>query len=323
MNRKRIVIIAGTLFSLILLVVVLWRLDWQAFVNALTQLSYAHVVVAMLGILGVVALRALRWLLINNVSISQFKAFWQAAAIGFLGNMIYPLRAGEVLRVLALHHFLGIPFGKALSSAVIDRMLDMMLVGIFMLFVIWLHGSRLDASIGIGAIGIFVLCILVLLGLLFLADKLLQSAKQWHFHRHWQIRLLHLYCHGLQGVIDFRQAPYALTVVPLTLIVFLGDYYIMWQVMAAFGWELPYSAAITVGVFIMLGASLPSAPSYIGIYQVAAILALKLYDVGTSEAVAYSLVLQLVQFIVLGIQGGLVTLYCGFHLSRNPQVEGQ
>ncbi|ALG66686.1 lysylphosphatidylglycerol synthase transmembrane domain-containing protein [Beggiatoa leptomitoformis] len=320
MNKKHKLIIVGTLFSLLLLIFVLARLDWQLFLTALTQLSFNHLLFAILGILCIVLLRAFRWLLIANTGLQQFKAFWQAAAIGFLGNMIYPLRAGEVLRVLAIHHFIGLPFGKALSSSVIDRMLDMMMVGIFMLFVIWLHGSQIDASVGVGAVGVFIICVLILSILLFMADKLLIYAKKWHFQKHWQTRLLHWYSHGLQGIIDFRQAPYALAVVPITLIIFLGDYYILWQIMTAFGWTLPYSAAITVGVFIMLGASLPSAPGYIGIYQVAAILALKLYDIDSSTAVAYSVVLQLIQFAVLGIQGGLVTLYCGFHLSKDPQT---
>ena len=38
------------------------------------------------------------------------------------------------------------------------------------------------------------------------------------------------------------------------------DYFWMWQIMAAFGWDLPFEAGLTVGVFLLLSISLPSAP---------------------------------------------------------------
>ena len=62
--------------------------------------------------------------------------------------------------------------------------------------------------------------------------------------------------------------------------------------------------------------NLPSAPGYIGIYQVACVLALTLYGIDQNLALAYSIVLHLVSFFIIGIQGILVTMYCGFNLSR-------
>jgi glycosyltransferase 2 family protein len=77
---------------------------------------------------------------------------------------------------------------------------------------------------------------------------------------------------------------------------------------------------LTVAAFIGAGASLPSAPGYIGIYQVACILALQLYGVLESQALAYSVVLQLLVFLVVGIQGGWAMVSCGLRLSELPSV---
>ena len=46
---------------------------------------------------------------------------------------------------------------------------------------------------------------------------------------------------------------------------------------------------------------------------------LGLYGIDESVAVAYSIVLQMLTFTVIGVQGMLVTAYCGFNLSREHQ----
>ena len=119
----------------------------------------------------------------------------------------------------------------------------------------------------------------------------------------------------------FRQTRHLLIVLIITFIVFSIDFFWMWQIMLAFGWKIPFEAGLTVGIFLLLGISLPSAPGFIGIYQVACVLALSLYGIEESLAVAYSIIMQLISFAIMGIQGLMVTLYCGFNLSKERQQE--
>lgn len=319
MTFKRLVIISGTVLSLLLLAIILIRLDWQTFFTAFETVRFTGLVQAALFIIAMIGLRALRWNLIAGLPLTHFKHFWQAINIGYLGNFIYPVRAGEVLRIGALHHFTAIPLGRAATSAVIDRMVDVIALGLFMLLVLWLHGKGIDPNIGKGVISIFTLASLTLILLVVYVNFLQQKAQQWVVSEKWH-SLKVSYLHVLEGIQAFRQVHNLLIILPMSLFIFSVDYYWIWKIMQAFGWSLPFEAALTTGVFVIVGVSLPSTPGYIGIYQVACVLALRLYGIDESSAVAYSIVLQLVTFTVIGLQGGLVTVYCGFNLSKERQL---
>ena len=321
MKSKRFLIILGTLISLILLVIVFSHLDWQAFFNTLKTIRPLEILFAGLIIVVIISLRSLRWTLVADMPVSKFKHFWQAANIGYLGNMIYPARAGEVLRIVAIHHFAPLVIGRAVSSAVIDRMLDAIVMGLFVLLILWIHGQKIDPNIGRSIVGVFIVATLGLILLIVLADRLHAFVQGRVTKGKWQPRLQEWLLHALEGIQSFRKVHNLLVTLLLTISIFLLDYFWMWQIMAAFGWDLPFEAALTVGVFLLLGISLPSAPGYIGIYQIACVLALGLYDIDKTQAVAYSIVLQLLMFTVVGIQGMLVTIYCGFNLSQERQSD--
>jgi uncharacterized protein (TIRG00374 family) len=316
MTKKKFFIVFGSLLSLILLIYILNGLDWQAFFQAIRTISLPEVFLGGVIIIINIAIRSLRWNLVAKLGLDKFKYFWQAANIGYLANIIYPARTGEVLKVIAINKFAPLVFGRAVSSAIIDRMLDMIIVGIFTLMVIWIHGNRIDPNIGRTVIAVFILATLVLSLSVIFVDAIKKRVEIWQFKAKWQQKLHELFVHSLEGIQVFRQSKNILIVLILTMSVFLLDYFWMWKIMGAFGWNLPFEAGLTVGVFLLVSTSIPSAPGFIGVYQMACVLALGLYGIDQTLAVAYSLVLQLITFTIMGIQGMLVTAYCGFSLSQ-------
>jgi uncharacterized protein (TIRG00374 family) len=316
MTKKNFFIVFGSLLSLILLIYILNGLDWQAFFQAIRTISLAEVFLGGVIIMINIAIRSLRWNLVAKLGLDKFKYFWQAANIGYLANIIYPARTGEVLKVIAINKFAPLVFGRAVSSAIIDRMLDMIIVGIFTLMVIWIHGNRIDPNIGRTVIAVFILATLVLSLSVIFVDAIKKRVEIWQFKAKWQQKLHELFVHSLEGIQVFRQSKNILIVLILTMSVFLLDYFWMWKIMGAFGWNLPFEAGLTVGVFLLLSISIPSAPGFIGVYQMACVLALGLYGIDQTLAVAYSIVLQLITFTIMAIQGMLVAAYCGFSLSQ-------
>ncbi len=83
----------------------------------------------------------MRWHFIVGEPLRLYAAFWQAGSIGYLGNLIYPARAGEVLRMLVLRYFSPLAMGHAMSSAVLDWMQDLLAFGFLLLLVMALHGE--------------------------------------------------------------------------------------------------------------------------------------------------------------------------------------
>jgi uncharacterized protein (TIRG00374 family) len=320
MKTKQILIILGTLLSIALLIMVLYRLDWQTFFKTFKTIYLPPLLLAAMIVMINIALRSLRWNLVARIPLTHIKHFWQAANIGYLGNMIYPARAGEVLKIIAIHHFVPLKLGKAVTSAVLDRVFDMITVGIFTLLILWIHGQRVDPNLGRSVIGIFILATLSLIILIIYAKALHQQIQNWSFQTKWQW-LQEWLLHALESIQALRQTSHLFLILLITGLVFTFDYFFAWQVMLALGWSLPFEAAVTVGVFLLLSVSLPSAPGFIGIYQVACVLALKLYGINESVAVAYSIVMQLLTFLIMGTQGALVTIYCGFNLSQERQQD--
>ncbi|HNQ63717.1 MAG TPA: lysylphosphatidylglycerol synthase domain-containing protein, partial [Syntrophorhabdaceae bacterium] len=98
------------------------------------------------------------------------------------------------------------------------------------------------------------------------------------------------------------------------------DSIVVWFIIMAFGWQLPFFAAITLAVFIEAGSSLPSAPGYIGIFQIACVLALKIYSVDESSAVAFSVVFQLLTFTLIFFQGILAAIQNSFGILSAMRV---
>lgn len=318
MKKRHWFIAIGTLISLSILAILFARLDWQTFWQTLQNLRFQELLFATVLMWISIAIRSLRWLFIARQPVKNYVAFWQANSIGYLGNMIYPLRAGEVLKAISIKHFTGTPLGRALSTVVLDRLADVLTLGFILLFIIGWHGKSLDPRLGTGVVIIAVAILISLIILMVTVDKLHKWLASYHFVG-FAKKLQEMTLHGLEAVQAFRHISSLLAAVFLSIFAFWVDYHSFWYIFQAFGWTLSFDAAVTVGVFIGLGGSLPSAPGNVGIYQIASVLALQLYQVSETQAVAYSIILQIVTFVAIGIQGALVVSYCGFNLARESE----
>src|SRR5262249_46505777 len=92
----------------------------------------------------------------------------------------------------------------------------------------------------------------------------------------------------------------------------------------AFQINVPLSAAILVLVATNLGAVIPSSPGSLGVYHFMAVLALSVWGVDTSTAVAFAIAshaLAIGVHIVLGMAGAWYEGVAMFGLSRTAQSE--
>ena len=226
----------------------------------------------------------------------------------------------------AVGRFAQVPMGQAVTSAVVDRVADGLMLGVFMLLVIAIHGANmLGRGVLVSVIGVFVVAAAGLVSFVIWGDRWQARVTRWA--ESWPAppvrqRVPRWYAQALEGVQTLRQPRRLLTVGVLNVTVFLLDYGAMWLVIAAFGWSLPFWAAITVGVFIAVGTSLPSAPGYVGVYQVACVLALRIYGISEAPAAAYSIVLQVLTWTIVCVQGMWVAVSYGVSrpLGANSQL---
>jgi uncharacterized protein (TIRG00374 family) len=316
---KRMISGGGLLVSLAILTVMIWRLDWSTFVEALVGINAAWLVVAVLfGFTGL-ALRALRWNIVSGRPLREYSHFWRSAALGQLGNFIFPLRAGDILRMMSLNKFANVPIGQAVTSAVVDRVNDGFLLVVSMLVVLSIHGMEVIGGPAVISVVTTVGVMVVGAGgfviwghhATSLVDKFATrlSAK-------WADRARKSFDHMLEVGATFRRPARLSGMLVVDGLIVAGDVGVIAALFLTMGWDLPLAAALTTIVFLWAGISLPSAPGFIGIYQIACVLALGLYGIDEPAALAMSVILHLLALGLAVVQGGVATLTYGINLRQ-------
>jgi uncharacterized protein (TIRG00374 family) len=290
----------GLAFSAILLWVVLKNVDVQEIRSAFISIDYKYVVVSGVAIAVGMSLRAIRWRLIAKGPYADHSKFASATYLGVLSNLIFPARAGEVIRILNISDATLFPLSRAVASAMIDRFADIVVLA-FSALLVYFHtpaAAILGQWLSILVIAIFVLCAAIALSVW--RGELL---RDWggtllrRVLRKWALRpeiFLAEFFSELKGLV---RGTSALKIVTVGIAIWCMDYAVVAFIIMSLGLSLPVEAPLMLWVFLAAGSALPSAPGYVGVYQIAAILALSFYNVASSSAVAVALALQLTTIV--------------------------
>ncbi|MBN1149150.1 MAG: flippase-like domain-containing protein [Anaerolineales bacterium] len=138
----------GVVISLVFLYYALRGLGLQDLGRALLQADYIWLLPGVaVYFIGVWA-RAWRWhYLLRPVKSISTRAMFPIVAIGYMGNNIFPIRAGEVLRALVLKKNEDVPVSASLATIIVERVFD----GVVMLAFVFVNLpelARLTADSG-------------------------------------------------------------------------------------------------------------------------------------------------------------------------------
>ena len=269
---------------------------------------------ANLGLLALVAivmtvaifLRAVRWriLLTAEGPVSVPAAFWATSA-GYFGNNFLPARAGELVRTFMISSRCGLNSTYVLTTALSERVADAIALVVISALVLltlpeqpgWLAGAAKPFAF-LGLAGAMVIAVLPRLESLI--RKMLRRAP---VSVNVQRKVVGLVEHGLRGLRVFHDARRVLPFLGLTIVIWTLD--ASWTVMAgaALGLTIPLPVAFLLIAGLGLGSALPSTPGYVGIYQFVAVKVLVPFGFSKTDAIAYILLAQAMQYAVIGVWG--------------------
>jgi uncharacterized protein (TIRG00374 family) len=294
-------IAVGLVVSFVFAYIAVRDVDFERFRQALADSNYAWLVPA-LAVLGVgVALRAVRWrLLFNPATRPPLGATTRALLIGTFFNNVLPARAGEAIRVFALHRDAGTSRAEALGTAATERTYDVIALLVLLFAALpwlpeltWLRRAA-------------VLAIVVAVGL---AVTVLVLARWRERPLRYLLRPLaripgfsveqaeHAAANLLAGLAAVRRAEIAVPALALSFVAILVIAFSYWLVMLAFDLGLGFSAGLLVMIATNLAMLIPSSPAALGVFEAATVVALGAYGIDDSRALSYAVVLHAVTFV--------------------------
>jgi glycosyltransferase 2 family protein len=271
-------------------------------------LDWRYVSIAVLLELSVYLAHAWRWnILLQPVARPSYWRSVQAIYIGLYANEILPLRTGELIRCYLVAHWSDFPMSIAISSAVIERILDGVWLVIALLIttqLVPLPGYLIEGTRLMG------ICLAVLLAILFFIAVHKQRAHAMVSENSWMSGLLHL----IEGIHAMGNWRIMLATAGASLVYLALQIVPVWALMEAYGLDLSIWAAVVVYVVNRLGTVIPNAPGNAGVTQLFYVLGLQLFDVPQVTAKQFSLVLFGVLTLPLLIGGFVAVALTGLKI---------
>jgi uncharacterized protein (TIRG00374 family) len=245
-----------------------------------------------------VAMRVYRWgLLFDPQRRPAYGPLTNATLLGLFFNNILPARAGEAARVVALRSSAGTPIAEGAATILVERLFDVL--GLLLLWFVctpWLpHVAWLRAALFVTAAGLVAVVLLV-------AAARVLSREPAHDSRLARLRLarhpafLNAATNITHGLAALRRGRAAVAAAAWTLGGWVVFGLACWELMFAFGIHISPLAGILVVVGIGLAFIIPAAPAAVGVFEAAGLAALSAYNVESSRAFAYVLVLHALNF---------------------------
>jgi uncharacterized protein (TIRG00374 family) len=322
---------AGVLISILFLYLALRGLKLEQLGTSLQEANYwwllPGVAVYFLGVWA----RAWRWhYLLRPVKAIPTRTMFPIVTIGYMGNNIYPARAGEVLRAVILKRREGVAVSASLATIIVERVFD----GVVMLAFVFLNLpelARLTSASGfVGSIQTLALVgTFAFLGALavFLAaamfpeptEALVTRLVRRFLPERLQDKVLGISSKFLGGLESLRSPREALMVFVTSVVIWLLETGKYWFVMHAFPFEVSFFTLMLMNGIVNLATTIPSAPGYVGTFDAPGIAVLTAYGVSQAVAAAYTLVLHVALWLPITALGAYYLAREGLHWNQNVE----
>lgn len=316
--KKTAITILGWVISAILIASLAAKIDFGVLREKLLDARWSMLLAAGALNLFVVAAKALRWQwLMQPMAAAPYGGILKATFIGLAGNNLMPARGGDWLRIYLLGRWTGASRPALASITVLEKLFDglaiLVLFGLLSVsstFPEWVRKGTTIVSIVIAAA--LALCVLLLLHHRRTADGDEETLGRFS-------RLARKIGAGL-GILADRRMAVITAFASMAICLLQVETIRLCQL--AFEIHLPFWVPALVFVAINLAIIVPSAPSGIGPFEAAAVLAYAWQGVGTESAFSIAFLYHVVQFIPVTLIGLAFYFLTGLGRQRTLLQEG-
>jgi len=267
---------------------------WQAMQNA----RYLWLVPGVMVYFLAVWARTWRWhYMLRPIKRVPLTHLFPVVAIGYMGNNVYPARAGELIRAYVLKRKEGISISASLATVIVERIFDGVVMLLFVFIGLplvpnipdeWRQFVILFSLLFFGALGVFFL--------IAASPSRSQAVYTWIIDRLIPGRLrgpvrgfADRFMEGLHCLRSGRDVAMIFTT---SVVIWLTETVKYWFVMHAFAFSVSFFVLMLMNGVVNLFTTVPSAPGYVGTFDAPGIEVLAAFGVGRELATAYTLVLH-------------------------------
>lgn len=302
----------GLLVSIVFLSWALWGLDLDGFMSEVTSANYWWLIPSVITYFIAVWVRTWRWdYMLRPLKHIPVNDLFPVVVIGYMGNNIYPLRMGELLRSYVLSRREDVSVGASLGTVVVERVFDglVMLIFVFVGLPFIPFPGNYQFLVTIASLAFFGALVIFFI-LAAMPDRSLSLATTifgWFLPERVSGPLLSFtekFLDGLKSLRDFRNV---LMIFFTSVIIWLFETVKYWFVMQAFDFGdvmVPFFGLMLMNGVVNLATTLPTAPGYVGTFDGPGIAVLVAYGVAQPVATAYTLVLHIALWLPVTLLGG-------------------
>jgi hypothetical protein len=297
--RQRLLVLVGILISAVFL--------WIAFKGLNPAAVWQHIGEAQFGwlLVGVgvffisMVLIAWRWgFLLRGIKVLPVGYLSGLVSIAYMGNNVYPLRAGEFLRIFLLQRDHGVPVARTTTTIFVERIFDgfvMLAFIVIPLQFIEIASPQLQQMVDVGVL---------IFGAALAAFLMLALNPSWI--RAFAVLVSRPLPEKLRGLVakltedviggmDALRTPSHLAGALVgSLLTWLFNAAVYWVVSFAFGMDVGYPVMLVVTGAVNLAGVLPASPGQIGVFEFFVSTVLMAVGVPETLAIAYALVVHVV-----------------------------
>ena len=252
--------------------------------------------------------RAWRWhFTLRHLKPISVAKLYPLVCIGYFGNNVYPLRAGEVIRSYVLRRHHGIAITSSLATVLIERVFD----GLSMLLFVFL--ALPFAPIPAQYRNLVTLLTLVMLAttavFVWMATRPQRVARVYGWlatrllPRRFRTRTDDLVERFMIGLVSLGRGRDVLMIFTTSIVIWLMETVKYWFVMQAFDFEVGFIVLMLMNGLVNLATTLPSAPGYIGTFHTPGIETLVAFGVERNLAAGYIFTLHAALWLPVTLVG--------------------
>jgi uncharacterized protein (TIRG00374 family) len=303
---------AGLVVSGAALVLALLGIDLPQIAETLSQAEYVFLIPAAAATVAGLATRAIRWRVLLGPQVSFSRSFW-ITNIGYLVSNVLPFRLGDPARAVIVGRSQEISTAAALSTVVVERVLDMLTVMALLAGLIPFvsaTGSATSAGLVAGIAALVASAVLLLLAFRpdwgrWMAQQILARTSRLGLN---SARWMEVLEGLLDGLAPLRSKRRGIALLAWSVVTWAGIVAFYWFMMRAFLPRPPALAAPFLVCIAALGMAVPASPGAVGVFQAAIRYGLtEVFAMPTDQAITVAFGIHAAQYM-LGCALGLVGL---------------